>query len=200
MPLESKDRDKNILEKIKTGDHSCFELLYTRYKGKIYNFILTLSNGDFYLAEEIVQNVFLKIWEMRRELTIEGNFSSFLYMVSRNMFISAMRRKAQDSLYQQSLQNSYCEYENVVEQDIEYKMLEEEVNRLINQLPPAQKHIYQLSKKQNFSNKEIAESLNISISTVESQLYKASSYMRRLLSAHYKVEAFFALIYIQRLF
>lgn len=200
MPLEPQEIDKSILEKIKAGDHSCFELLYVKYKGRIYNFILKLSQGDFYLAEEIVQNVFLKIWEIRKELAIEGDLSSFLYMISRNMFISAMRKKTQEYLYQESLLNNYCEYENLVEQDVEYKLLEEEVNRLINQLPPAQKRVYQLSRMQNFSNKEIAENLNISINTVESHLYKANNYLRRLLSVHHKIEILSVLIYISGLF
>lgn len=177
--------DNQILNKIKAGDTACFEYLYRKYKGRIYNFILGLSNGDFYLAEEITQNVFLRIWEIRKEMNTDQSVSSFLYTISRNMFLNTIKKRAQEALYQASLQRDFIESTNQVEQEVEYRLLEEEINRLINQLPEARKRIYQLSRQQHFSNKEIAGLLNISENTVESNLYKATSFMRKVLTVRY---------------
>lgn len=177
--------DNQILNKIKAGDTACFEYLYRKYKGRIYNFILSLSNGDFYLAEEITQNVFLRIWEIRKEMNTDQSVSSFLYTISRNMFLNTIKKRAQEALYQASLQRDFIESTNQVEQEVEYRLLEEEINRLINQLPEARKRIYQLSRQQHFSNKEIAGLLNISENTVESNLYKATSFMRKVLTVRY---------------
>lgn len=142
--------DNQILGKIKSGDITCFEYLYKRYKGKIYNFVLSLSEGDFYLAEEITQNVFLRIWEIRKDMNTTESVSSFMYTVSRNMFLNTVKRRAQEALYQASLQQEYNEADNTVEAEIEYKLLEQEINRLIEQLPPARQRIYRLSKQQHF--------------------------------------------------
>lgn len=177
--------DNQILNKIKAGDTACFEYLYRKYKGRIYNFILSLSDGDFYLAEEITQNVFLRIWEIRKEMNTDQSVSSFLYTISRNMFLNTIKKRAQEALYQASLQRDFIESTNQVEQEVEYRLLEEEINRLINQLPEARKRIYQLSRQQHFSNKEIAGLLNISENTVESNLYKATSFMRKVLTVRY---------------
>ncbi|GBU08225.1 RNA polymerase sigma factor [Bacteroidales bacterium] len=188
--------DKQILEKIKTGDAACFELLYRRQRGKIFNFILKLSNRDFYMAEEILQRVFIRIWEMRKKINADESISSFLYTISKNMFLNEVRSRAQQVSFEQAMQNKYCEAENSVEREVEYKLLEEEVNRLINQLPPARRRIYQLSKQKHMSNKEIAAMLNISENTVESSLYKATIFLRKILSIQYKRDGFIALIII----
>lgn len=180
--------DNQILGKIKSGDITCFEYLYKRYKGKIYNFVLSLSDGDFYLAEEITQNVFLRIWEIRKDMNTTESVSSFMYTVSRNMFLNTVKRRAQEALYQASLQQEYNEADNTVEAEIEYKLLEQEINRLIEQLPPARQRIYRLSKQRHFSNKEIAEMLHISENTVESNLYKATLFMRKILSLRYDAD------------
>lgn len=104
------------------------------------------------------------------------------------MFLNTIKRRAQEVLYQASLQQEYNEAENTVEAEVEYKLLEQEINRLIEQLPPARRRIYRLSKQQNFTNKEIAAMLKISENTVESNLYKATLFMRKFLSLRYDAD------------
>lgn len=167
---------------LKKGDESCFELLYRKYKGKLYNFILTISSGDFYLAEEIVQKVFVKIWETRKTIQPEGSFSNLLLVMARNMFYNELRSRVQYFLYEEYVQQNSVVSENTVEEDIHYKMLEAEIDKLITQLPPMRRKVYKLSKRNNLSNKEIAQQLNISEKTVESHLLLASNYMRKILA------------------
>ena len=187
MSNEYSQQDKDLLLMMRNGDNSCFELLYRRYKGKVYNFILSVSNGDFYLAEEIVQNVFIKIWQDRKKIKLEGSFASLLFTMAKNMFLNELRDRVQQTLYQEHLQKNYNEYDNVVDKDIEYKLLEAEIDRLIAQLPPMRRKVYQLSKRNNMSNKEIAEQLNISEKTVESHLFLATGYMRKVLAVRLNI-------------
>ena len=175
---EAINNDSVLLEKLKGGDIACFELLYNKYSGKLYNYILSLSKGDFYLAEEVVQNVFVKIWEIRQHINTEGSFNSFVYTVGRNMFLNMVKSRLQEHLYQDYVIDHENGLENTVEKEIEYKMLEEQINRLIEQLPPARRNIYILSRVKNLPNKEIAALLDISENTVESQLNKATKFMR----------------------
>lgn len=171
--------DRVLLEKLKNGDIACFELLYGKYSGKLYNYVLSLSKGDFYLAEEIVQNVFVKIWEIRQHINTEGSFNSFVYTVGRNMFLNVVKSRMQEYLYHDYVTEHENILENSVENEIEYKMLEGKINNLIGQLPPARCQVYTLSRIKNLPNKEIAALLDISENTVESQLYKATQFMRR---------------------
>jgi RNA polymerase sigma-70 factor, Bacteroides expansion family 1 len=184
---EEINNDRVLLEKLKTGDIACFELLYSKYSGKLYNYVLSLSKGDFYLAEEIVQNVFVKIWEIRQHISTEGSFNSFIYTVGRNMFLNVVKSRLQEHLYHNYVVDHEVVLDNSVEKEIEYKMLEEQINRLIEQLPPARRNIYILSRVKNLPNKEIAALLDISENTVESQLNKATQFMRKNLLPYYSV-------------
>jgi RNA polymerase sigma-70 factor (family 1) len=179
--------DRVLLEKLKSGNIACFELLYSKYSGKLYNYVLSLSKGDFYLAEEIVQNVFVKIWEIRQHISTEGSFNSFVYTVGRNMFLNVVKSRLQEHLYHDYVVDHEAVLDNSVEKEIEYKMLEEQINRLIEQLPPARRNIYVLSRVKNLPNKEIAALLDISENTVESQLNKATQFMRKNLLPYYSV-------------
>jgi len=176
---EEINNDRVLLEKLKQGDVACFELLYDKYSGKLYNYVLNLSKGDFYLAEEIVQNVFVKIWEIRQHINTEGSFNSFVYTVGRNLFLNVVKNRLQAHLYYDYVLDHDDILDNSVEKEIEYKMLEEQINRLIEQLPPARRNIYTLSRVKNLPNKEIAALLAISENTVESQLNKATQFMRK---------------------
>jgi RNA polymerase sigma-70 factor (ECF subfamily) len=179
--------DRILLERLKKGDSACFELLYSKYSGKLYNYVLKISKGDFYLAEEIVQNVFVKIWEIRQHIDTEGSFSSFVFTVGKNLYINMMKSRLQGFLYHDYVMEHTSELENSVEEEVEYKMLEEQINTLINQLPPARRKVYILSRIKHLPNKEIAAMLDISENTVESQLTKATQFMRKNLMPYYRI-------------
>ena len=159
--------ERILIERLKKGDTACFEILYRKYSGKLYNFVMNISKGDLYLAEEIVQNTFLKIWEIRYNINTEGSFGSFIYTIGKNLFLNAVKLRTQQYLYNKHIQES----QSLCEVNIE-------------KLPPARREIYILSKIKNLPNKEIASMLNISENTVDSQLYKASVYLRKMLSQY----------------
>lgn len=183
----STNEDSFLLERLKKGDMACFEALYQKYSGRLYNFVLKMSKGDFYMAEEIVQRVFVKIWEIHPQINIDGSFSSFLFTISRNMFLNMLKTKLQEALYHDYAMVNDEFADNPVEKEIEYKFLEEQINKLIDQLPPARRQVFVLSRMKNMPNKEIAALLDISENTVESQLNKALRYMRQNLVPYYKV-------------
>lgn len=187
MKILFETNDSELLIGLKKGDPHCFELLFRKYKGKIYNFIMNASQGDFYLSEEIVQNVFIKIWELREDLVIEGSFSTLLFTMSKNMYYNSLRRKVQDSIYKEYYKANNGESDYIVDKEVEYRMLEEEISRLIEKLPPARRQVYELSRKENKSNKEIARELQISENTVESHLTKASAFLRHMISLKYSI-------------
>ena len=186
---EELDNDRALLERLKKGDVTCFEMLYTKYSGKLYNYVYNISKGDFYLAEEIVQNVFVKIWEIHQHINVEGSFNSFVFTVGRNMFLNIIRTRVQESLYHDYVIDNETQLENSVEKEVEYKMLEEQINKLIEKLPPARRRVYELSRVKHLSNKEIALQLDLSENTVRSQINKATQFLQNNLNPYCEMVA-----------
>lgn len=184
------DDERILIERLKQNDKACFEILYVKYCGKLYNFVMKLSNGDAYLAEEIVQKTFIKIWEIRKQINSEGSFTAFIYTIGRNLFLNTLRLKVQEALYNKYILENENDNEADFEKEIEYSMLEKKINSFIDELPPARRNVFILSKIKNLSNKEIAAVLNISENTVESQLTKASKYLRMKLMPYKEVMFF----------
>lgn len=171
--------EEKELTALKNGSYQAFEAIYKRYAGKLYNFIMTLSHGDCYMAEEIVQSVFIKLWEVHREIDPEKSILSFLSVIAKNMLINKYQRQTMEYLYQEFVQNEEPACDTIMEKEIDAKWLEQFIDELIEQLPPSCKRIFILSRKKYLSTKQIAKIMQISVSTVETQLWLAVKFIRK---------------------
>ena len=171
--------EEEELTALKNGSYQAFEAIYKRYAGKLYNFIMTLSHGDCYMAEEIVQSVFIKLWEVHREIDPEKSILSFLSVIAKNMLINKYQRQTMEYLYQEFVQNEEPACDTIMEKEIDAKWLEQFIDELIEQLPPSRKRIFILSRKEYLSTKQIAKIMQISVSTVETQLWLAVKFIRK---------------------
>lgn len=168
------------------GDASSFNYLYAQWSGKLYHFVLRISHGDNYLAEEMVQSVFIKVWEKRSELDAEKSFGAWLYTIAKNQLLNIYQRRMSEFLYRNERERT-SGVDNVTEKEVEYHFLDEYIHSLVEQLPAARREIFLLSRFQFLSNKEIAEKLHLSENTVESQLTKATSFIRSKVKQHYQL-------------
>lgn len=175
---QEENHDYSLLERLKQGNIACFKELYRKYSGKIYHFIMHLSSGNTYLAEEIVQNVFIKIWEIHSNINTDGSFDALLYTISRNMFLNETKRLLQEKIYRDSINIFENESQSVVENEIEYHFMIEQINKLIAKLPKKRRKVYMLSRINRLSNRQIAQKLGVTENTVESQLNKANHFIR----------------------
>lgn len=173
------------LHALKGGSDKAFETIYRRYSGKLYNFIMTISRGDTYLAEEIVQSTFIKLWEVREQIEPERSILSYLSTIAKNMLMNKYQRQTIEFLYQQLLLKEQPAYDTATEKETDRKWLEDYVDELIEQLPPSRKKIFILSRKKELSTKEIAEIMQISVSTVETQLSLATKFIRKQFEKNY---------------
>jgi len=176
FPLKEETDD---LIALRNGSPQAFERIYHRYGGKLYNFIMTLSHGDRYLAEEIVQSVFIKLWEVREQIHPEKSVIFYLSTIGKNMLMNTYQRQTIEFVYRKLLSEQQVDYDTTTEEEIDRKWLENFADELIRQLPPSRQKIFILSRKEGYSNKQIAEMLNISVSTVETQLSLAMKFMRK---------------------
>ena len=92
------ERNKHI-ENLRKGNRSSFEYLYTVWSGKLYNFVMKISHGDSYLAEEMVQTVFLKVWKNREQLDPKLSFGAYLCTIAKNLLTNHYQHKMMEILY-----------------------------------------------------------------------------------------------------
>lgn len=175
----------NELIALKNGSDKAFEVIYNRYAGKLYNFVMTISHGDRYMAEEVVQSAFVRLWETRERINAEKSMLFYLSTISKNILFNKYQRQTIEFLYQKIMMDEQKQYHNQTENEIDRKWLENFVDELIEQLPPARKKIFILRKKEELSTKEIAEIMNISVSTVETQLSMAMKFMKTEFEKNY---------------
>lgn len=177
--------EKLLLIKLKEGSFQAFEKLYTMYSGKLYNFIMRLSYGNQYMAEEVVQSTFIRIWEVREKVDPGASFISFLCTIAKNMLMNMYQRQTIEYVYNEYLLKSGVDHDSHTEETIDLHFLNDYIDSLAEELPAQRKKIFILSKRQNYTNKEIAEMMGISESTVATQLSLAVKFMREQLMKHY---------------
>lgn len=192
------DLDRINIVRLKAGDTMAFEYLYDKWSGKLYNFIMRISNGDKYLAEEIVQSTFIKVWENKDKVDSEKSFSSYLYTIAKNQLFNIYEHRMVEFLYNESEENNRNKksYENSTEKDIDFHFLDDYIDRLIELLPPMRRNIYIMSKRHLLPNKEIARRLHLSENTIESQLLKANRFIKEQLQKHYDLTVFLLYLYL----
>lgn len=177
--------DNNVLiEALRNGDEKAYAYLIDTYHHKLCVYANSLVK-NIYSAEDIVQNVFIKVWEQRTRLKSDHALKSFLYKLVYNEFIDLYRKN--QSLF--SLEKSYYDALNsiVFEDDSEsFQRVLNVVNKEIQNLPPKCKEVFILSKKEGLTNIEIAEHLDVSVKTVEAQITKAFSLLRSSLEEKVK--------------
>jgi RNA polymerase sigma-70 factor (ECF subfamily) len=178
------DEEKELIA-LRNGSEKAFGSIYKRYAGKLYNFIMTLSHGDRYTAEEIVQSVFVKLWEVREQIRPEKSILSYLSVIAKNMLLNRYQRQTIEFVYQEYILREQSPLDTATEKELERKWLEDFIDELIDQLPTSRKRIFILSRKEDLSTKQIAEIMHISVSTVETQLSLATRFMRRQLEKNY---------------
>ena len=177
--------EKHLLIDLKDGSFQAFERLYNMYSGKLYNFIMRLSSGNQYMAEEVVQSTFIRIWEVREKVDTNASFISFLCTIAKNLLMNMYQRQTVEYVYNEYLLKSGLDHDSQTEDTIDLRFLNDYIDSLAEELPAQRKKIFILSKRQNYTNKEIAEKMGISESTVATQLSLAVKFMREQLMKHY---------------
>ncbi len=177
--------DSILIKQLQHNSVKAFDALYQRYSARLYNFILKISNGNIYQSEEILQRVFIKIWETRNMIDPEKSFNTYVCAIAKNMLINELNHETVKYIYSNYMLNQGAEASYSVDDDIEFEFLTKYLETLINELPPASREVYKLSRLKYYSNKEIAALLNKSESTVENQLTKANKYIKEKMKQHF---------------
>jgi len=172
------DDDKKLIVALKANDHKAFDSLFRKYAQKLYNFSLVLIKDKF-VAEEMVQVVFLKIWEKRHLIEEHYSFQSFLFTIAHHEIISWIRKTQSEQRKTLIFHTNNSLVTNETEIKIEFQNYETLAEQLIELLPEKRRLIFNLSRKEGLSNKEIAQKLSLSLKTVENQMTAALRFLRK---------------------
>lgn len=169
--------DKALIIALKNGDEEAFTSLYHKYCNKVYKFCsLYFTNTSS--AEEVVQEVFIKLWDIRSYVNENENLEGLLFIITRNMVFDNTRKNFNESFYQISILSAYDKAYDI-EEELHAKDLKVYIDRLVNELTPRQKEIFCMSRYEHLSYKEIAEKLNITPKTVERHINDALKYLKK---------------------
>lgn len=162
---------------LKQSNQEAFTTLYKKYWKQVYNFSrLYLTSQS--VAEEVVQEVFIKVWESRDFMREGDNFKGLLFIITRNLIFNMHRKNLNEDFYKMTVLSA-MESSYDIEEEIDAKNLSEYIDLLIADLPPRRREIFNLSRKENKSYKEISQLLGVSEKTVENQIGEALKFLRK---------------------
>jgi RNA polymerase sigma-70 factor (family 1) len=173
--------DFDLIALLKEDDVSAFDTLYSRYFGKLYNHAYEKLN-DRFLAQEVVQDLFVRFWQNRHKLEVHTSLASYFFGAIRYLVINQYKKQM---IYEQKIDAhafTQSESSDATNEWLDFKDLQTEYQAALQQLPEKCREVFLMSRN-GASNKEIAEALGISIKTVEQHMTKALRTLRILLQS-----------------
>ena len=168
-PLQEKD----LLTALHEGSELAFEKIYHLYSARLFGKLLRLVKSEVH-SKEILQDIFLKLWEKRQSIDPEKCFRSYLYKIAENKVYDFFRKAARDkSLQEQLILLSTANYD-INENDEHLVALES----AIHDIPPQRQKVFRLCKLEGKSYKEVSELLGISVSTISDHIVKSTKFIR----------------------
>ena len=187
---------QELLTRLKNGDMLAFDQVYELYSHKLFSFIFKILKNEAE-ADDIVQEVFVKIWESRDNLSDYKLLNSYIFTIAYNNSIDLIRKRINNNKYLEHLKNSsVIQITPSVISEVEFNELNSQVEKLISNLPERQKQVYLLHREQGLTNPEIAEQLGISKNTVENHMVKALKYLRQNIGNSLLVNMLFVYLFL----
>jgi RNA polymerase sigma-70 factor, ECF subfamily len=179
---DKSDIDDNLLSSgIRNDKMDSFEMLYHRYKSRIYYFSLKYLK-DHDEAEDLVQTVFISLWENRKSLDESRSVKSYIYKSAVNAIYNRLKRKALLKRFIEKELQKPLQFSNITYEKIFYDDIDKSIESILGTMPLKQKMIFNLSRFDGLSHKEISEKMNLSVRTVENQIYRAIKKIKYLIS------------------
>lgn len=170
--------EKGLLVLLNQGNQYAFEKLYRSYSVRILKKLIRLLK-DEEVAKELLQDVFLKIWEKREHIDSEGSFRSYLFRIAENQVMDFFRKAANDRKLVDYLISVSTELYNGTEEAIDYNESNAALQKAIESLPPQRQKIFVLCKIEGKSYEEVAEMLGVTAGTVNDHMVKAMRTLRK---------------------
>ncbi len=183
MSIAEYEEGKILLLRIAEGDRVAFTYFYTSHLNRLYRYIFLFTKSKEE-TEEILQDIFIKIWENRQRLIDVECATSYLTQIAKNKVLDKVRSLQIRHRVLSEIRRSREEFATTTGDDCAYREYYLVVQQAVDKLPPKRKLIFRLNIENGLSQEEIANQLNISRSVVQKQLYSASQFVRKYLYEH----------------
>jgi RNA polymerase sigma-70 factor, ECF subfamily len=159
------NNDRQLVSRLKVGDKKAFEEIFRKYREKIYYFAIRYYNSAED-AENIVQDVFIKLWDEHEGVKEELSLNNYIYTIAKNHLFNIQRKKLNEKAYRNYLVDHLVHIPNL-ENELIYADLKAKIDEIIDELPAQRKKVFIMSNMEGVSNKELASQLNLSVRTIE---------------------------------
>ncbi len=178
MPDKKLNIEKYLLKGLKKSDHDSFRQLFEKYSHPLYIFSLSYLKSEE-IAEDIVQETFIKIWDKRTEIELEKSFQSYLFTIALNCIRKNFNIMAGRNQLKHDLLILFSVDKETFDENKEYQQLLDKLEELINQLPEKRRGIFIKKKLEGVSLKDIADEFDITTKTVEYHITEAMKFLKK---------------------
>jgi RNA polymerase sigma-70 factor (ECF subfamily) len=181
------ESDPTLMKRIREGDRIAYRILVERYWVSLASYAAStvgLSDG----GEDVAQEVFIRVWRHRAAWTPRGSVGAYLYRITRNLALNALRASAAETRRRRAAGNHlpFSAVAKGPEEELALKTLRNEILSAISSLPPRRREVFVLSRFHGLTYMEIGETMGISPQTVANQMASALAELRRILAGHLK--------------
>lgn len=169
--------DQAILKDLIAGQEEAFKELYHRYYFRLLHLTIGMTKSRE-VSEGIVHDVWAKIWGRREKLSPEGSFKSLIYTMAKNLSINHLRDISYRKGFEKELSENMADIVRHAENDVWFNLFEQQVEDILESLPPQKKSIFFLSRRKGMSYEEIAKTLGIAPQTVANHLNRTLEIIR----------------------
>ncbi|REL32944.1 RNA polymerase sigma-70 factor [Rhodohalobacter sp. SW132] len=175
--------DTILLQKIRIGCEKAFREVYDRYHVQMF-YIAKKYIKDTTLAEDVVQDVFVKLWEKKHKLDHVQSLKGYLFTMVRNHVLNMIRDRKSDLISISGVSEKKLPAHNLTEENLQYSEYETILKRGISELSDRKREVFELRTKRGLTNAEVAELLQIHVRTVKTHYYNSSKFIRTYLKNH----------------
>lgn len=175
--------DTLLAQKIREGSEEAFRVIYDRYHVQMY-YIAKKYVKDSALAEDSVQDIFVKLWEKRSELNEDKSLKGFLFTMLRNHVLNMIRDRKKEIVAVSTVEEKKLPHGNLTDDVVLYNEYHEIVKKGMDELSDRKREVFELRTLNGHSNSEVAKILKINIRTVKTHYYLSSKFIRAYLKNH----------------
>ncbi len=177
---------ESVLKRFSQGQADAFRQIFDSYHGRIlaYSYKIAKSSAE---AEEITQQVFIRLWEKRHLVDVSRSLDHYLYKITRNCAFNYLKKKAYEAELQQNISEALMSSSQLAEDQVSYNECERLTNELIDTLPEKRQIVFKMHYEEGYSPAEIAHLLGVSVTTVKSQLVKATKTVKEFLLNYHSI-------------
>lgn len=176
MSSEYLNNENGLLQRLAADDEEAFKIIYDHYRPLVYSWVLRVAKSDM-MAQEAVQDLFLKLWSQRQRLTAISNFPGYLQQMCRHYAYDALQQRAREKLVLNALSND--QDPSSADQILLSGEVRKKIKELVEKLPGSQRKVFLLARQEDLSQSEIAARLGMSLHAVQKAMVRALHSLRK---------------------